>query len=41
MRALKRAVLIIGQVFNLIMGDSFTVPASRVIEQYPYLRFDA
>jgi len=38
MRRLKRAVLIIGQVLNLIMGDNFTTPVLQVMERYPFLR---
>ena len=41
MRVLKRPVLIIGQVLNLIIGDNFTTPTLQVMKQYPHLDFGA
>jgi len=39
MKRAKKAVLIIGQVLSLIMGDNFTTPLLQVMERYPFLRF--
>jgi hypothetical protein len=38
-KELKESLLVIGQVFDLLIGDDFTTPTLEVIEQYPYLRF--
>jgi hypothetical protein len=39
MKGLMKSVLIIGKLFNLLIGDSFTIPTSEVMVRFPQFRF--
>ena len=41
MKGLRESVFIIGRVLGLILVDKLNTPTLDVLEQYPYLRFDA
>ncbi len=40
MISLMKSVVVIGQVFGLVLGNKFTLPADETLTQYRYLRFD-
>ncbi len=35
MRNIKKVTEVIGQVLGLVIGDKFTTPAARALEEYP------
>ena len=41
MKNLMKPVVIIGKVLGLVMGENFTTPISRTLQENPYLWFGA
>ena len=40
MKKLGRPVVVIGQLVDLLIGDSFATPTLQVIDKHPELGFD-
>lgn len=38
MKTLAKSVFVVGQVFGLVMGSNFTIPADETLGRYPHLR---
>lgn len=41
MEKLIKSAQFVGQVMGLVIGNKFTVPATKTLERYPYFTFDA
>lgn len=39
MDRLKKSAEVFGQVVGLVMGNKFTIPATKELEKYPFLTF--